>query len=113
MVVDKDSQTQDSGEKLTEEREVINKVEADKILKEPVEAEKEEEEREEELVDFEDSQDKLGDQDEDDVLESQESFTTKVNKITAVSKTSEELIAVKLKHEKTKNKAAMEEPRRC
>jgi hypothetical protein len=36
-----------------------------------------------------------------------------VNKITAVSKTSEELIAVKLKHEKTKNKAAMEEPRRC
>jgi hypothetical protein len=38
---------------------------------ESVEAEKEEEEREEELVDFEDSQDKLGDQEEDDVLESQ------------------------------------------
>jgi hypothetical protein len=114
MVVDNESQNQESGEKLTEEREVINKkVEADKIQKESVEAEKEEEEREEELVDFEDSQDKLGDQEEDDVLESQESFTTKVNKITAVSKTSEELIAVKLEHEKTKNKAAMEEPRRC
>jgi hypothetical protein len=113
MVVDKDSQTQESGEKLTEKREVINKVEADKIQKEPVEAEKEEEEREEELVNFEDSQDKLGDQDDDDVLESQESFTTKVNKITAVSKTSEELIAVKLEHEKSKNKAAVEEPRRC
>jgi hypothetical protein len=99
--------------KLTEESEVTNIVEADKIQKEPVEAEKEEEEGEEELVDFEDSQDKLGDQEEDDVLESQESFTMKVNKITVVSKTSEELIAVKLEHEKSKNKAAMEEPRRC
>jgi hypothetical protein len=99
--------------KLTEEKEVTNRVEAGKIQMELVEAEKEEEEREEELVDFEDSQDKLGDQEEDDVLESQESFTMKVNKITAVSKTSEELIAVKLEHEKSKNKATLEEPRRC
>jgi hypothetical protein len=99
--------------RLTEEKEVTNRVEADNIQKEFVEAEKEEEEREEELVDFEDSQDKLGDQEEEDVFESQESFTTKVNKITAVSKTSEELIAVKMEHDKSKNKAIVEEPRRC
>jgi hypothetical protein len=102
-----------SSGKMIEEKEVTNIVEADKVQKEPVEAEKEEEEREEELVDFEDSQDKLGDQEEDDVFDSQESFTTKVNKITAVSKSSEELIAVKLEHEKSKNKATLEEPRRC
>jgi hypothetical protein len=40
-------------------------------------------------------------------------FTTKVNKITAVSKANEELIAVKLEHEKTKSKVTLEEPRRC
>jgi hypothetical protein len=114
MVIDNESQSQEIGEKLTEEKEVINnKVAVDMMQKVTVEAEKEEEEREEELVDFEDSQDKLGDQEEDDVLESQESFTTKVNKITAVSKSSEELIAVKMEHEKTKNKAILEELRRC
>jgi hypothetical protein len=102
-----------SGGKLTEEKEVTIIVEADKEQKKPVEAEKEEEEREEELVDFEDNQDKLGDQEEDDVFDSQESFTMKVNKITVVSKSSEELIAVKLEHEKSKNKATLEEPRRC
>jgi hypothetical protein len=98
---------------MTGKEELLNKVEADKIQRKSVEAEKDEEEREEELVDFEDSQDKLGDQEEDDVFESQESFTTKVNKITAAAKTNEELIAVKLEHEKSKNKNAVEEPRRC
>jgi hypothetical protein len=37
-----------------------------------------EEEREEELVDFEDSQDRLVEQEEEEMLESQESFNTKV-----------------------------------
>jgi hypothetical protein len=78
-----------------------------------IEKEEEEEREEEELVDFEDNLDKLVDQEEEDIFESQESFTTKVNKITAESKTSEELIAVKLEHEKTKSKAVLEEPRRC
>jgi hypothetical protein len=36
-----------------------------------------------------------------------------VNKITAAAKTNEELIAVKLEHEKSKNKDVVEEPRRC
>jgi hypothetical protein len=96
MVVENESQSQEIGEKLIEEKEVLNnKVAVDMMQKVAVETEREEEEREEELVDFEDSQDKLGDQEEDDVLESQESFTTKVNKITVVSKSSEELIVVK------------------
>jgi hypothetical protein len=114
MVVENESQSQEIGEKLTEEKEGINnKVAVDMMQKVADETEREEEEREEELVDFEDSQDKLGDQEEDDVLESQESFTTKVNKITVVSKTSEELIVVKIEHEKTKSKVTLEEPRRC
>jgi prolyl oligopeptidase PreP (S9A serine peptidase family) len=116
MVVENESQSREIGEKLTEENETLNKKVAIDMMHNMADAtEKEEEEREEELVDFEDSQDKLGDQEEEeeDVFESQESFTTKVNKITAISKTNEELIAVKLEHEKAKRKVTLEEPRRC
>jgi hypothetical protein len=57
MVVENESQSQETGEKLTEEKEVLNnKVAVDMIQKVAGEAEREEEE----LVDFEDSQDKLG-----------------------------------------------------
>jgi hypothetical protein len=72
-----------------------------------------EEEREEELVDFEDSQDRLVEQEEEEMLESQESFNTKVQKITAESRSREELIEVKIENEKNKGKMVNEEPRRC
>jgi hypothetical protein len=48
------------------------------------------------LVDFEDSQDRLAEQEEEEMLESQESFNTKVQKITADSRSREELIEVKI-----------------
>jgi hypothetical protein len=71
MVVENESQSQEIGEKLTEEKEALNnKVAVDMMRKVADEIEREEEEREEDLVDFEDNQDKLGDQEEDDVLES-------------------------------------------
>jgi hypothetical protein len=71
MVVENESQSQEIGEKLTEEKEALNnKVAVDMMHKVADEIEREEEEREEDLVDFEDNQDKLGDQEEDDVLES-------------------------------------------
>jgi hypothetical protein len=73
----------------------------------------EEEEREEEMVDSEDTQDKLVEQEELEMLESQESFNTKVQKITADSRTREELIEVKMENEKNKIKMASEESRRC
>jgi hypothetical protein len=60
MVVENESQSQEIGEKLTEEKETLNnKVVVDMMHKVADETEKEEE-RKEELVDFEDSQDKLG-----------------------------------------------------
>jgi hypothetical protein len=62
---------------------------------------------------IEDSQDRLVEQEEEEMLESQESFNTKVQKITADSRTREELIEVKMENEKNKNKMASEEPRRC
>jgi hypothetical protein len=74
-----------------------------------------EEDLDEELVDYEESQEKFQDNDdgEDDLMESQESFSTKVKKMTAGATTKEELIQVKLEKEKGKQTLTSEEPRRC
>jgi hypothetical protein len=56
---------------------------------------------------------KFTEQDEEDLLYSQESFTTKVNKFTSGTKTRAELIEVKLENGKNKSKAGMDEPKRC
>jgi hypothetical protein len=71
MMVKNDSQMQSNGEKLIVENVNPNRVAEDNT--QIVEAEKEkeeEEEREEELVDFEDSQDKLAEQEDDEMFES-------------------------------------------
>jgi hypothetical protein len=78
---------------LGEEDEELNKEEKTK----------DEEEMEEELVDFDDSEDKHNEQEEEDFPHSQESFTRKVNKYTSSSRTREELIEVKLEHERNKS----------
>jgi hypothetical protein len=108
------SQMQNRKEKLDEEI-MSHNIEVAKDIIQAGENEKSshEEEREEELVDFEDSQDKLVEQEEEEMLESQESFNTKVQKITADSRTREELIEVKMENEKNKSKMSSDEPRRC
>jgi hypothetical protein len=74
-----------------------------------------EEELDEELVDYEESQEKFQDNDdgEDDLTESQESFSTKVKKMTAGTTTKEDLIQVKLEKDRSKQSMVSEEPRRC
>jgi hypothetical protein len=108
------SHMQNREEKL-DEKSMSHNIEVAKNIIHAGENEKKskEEEREEELVDFEDTQDKLVEQEEEEMLESQESFNTKVQEITADSRTREELIEVKMENEKNKSKMASEEPRRC
>jgi hypothetical protein len=61
-----------------------------------------EEELDEELVDYEESQEKFQDNEdeEDDLMDSQESFSTKVKKMTAGATTKDDLIQVKLEKER-------------
>jgi hypothetical protein len=108
------SHMQNREEKL-DEKSMSHNIEVAKNIIHAGENEKKskEEEREEELVDFEDTQDKLVEQEEEEMLESQESFNTKVQEIIADSRTREELIEVKMENEKNKIKMASEEPRRC
>jgi hypothetical protein len=74
-----------------------------------------EEELDEELVDFEESQEKFQDNEdgEDDLMESQESFSTKVKKMTAGTTTKKDLIQVKLEKDRGKQSMVSEEPRIC
>jgi hypothetical protein len=70
MMVKNGSQMQNNGEKLIEENVNPNMVADDNTQNVEAEKEKEEEEREEELVDFEDSQDKLAEQEDEEIFES-------------------------------------------
>jgi hypothetical protein len=74
------SNMQNKEEKL-DEKNMSHNIEVTKNIMQTYDNEEkaeEEEEREEELVDFEDSQDKLVEKEEEEMLESQESFNTKV-----------------------------------
>jgi hypothetical protein len=74
-----------------------------------------EEELDEELVDYEESQEKFqyNDDGEDDLMESEESFSTKVKKMTTGTTTKDDLIQVKLEKDRGKQSMVSEEPRRC
>jgi hypothetical protein len=74
-----------------------------------------EDELDEELVDYEESQEKFQENEdgEDDLMESQESFSTKVKKMTAGTPSKEEMIQVKLEKDRGKQTVGCEEPRRC